>query len=336
MIKKYLFYIFIVLAVTGLVIVSLTTVSKENAIVAVVESQKTAISYQKPVSVKAIHVITGQQVTEGQLLIEVDRPDLNFDHEKLLNQRKQEESNKIGLQAEYNSRLELLNIEKAGKINRIDAEIVQLETEIELKKSVWSDLQSINSSGTKSVSPIDQDSILLQSYRTERKQVISHFASEKKRLKSELEADLEMIELNIRLIDDEIQLLDKERAQLKKYAPFTGTIGNVNAQLNEIVPSFHTIISLYEQRPSTLKAFVNSNSPFVLQPGDLVDIESSNREYNVAGKVLEVGARIVGYRDPARPENAPELYGREVFISLPEDNNFLYGEQVLVFPRIQE
>lgn len=331
MIKRNLFYVFIIIAVGILVVVSLTTVNKDNAIVAVVESQKTAISYQKPVSVKAIHVITGQQVKEGQLLLEVDRPDLNFEYEKLLNQRKQEEATLLGMKSEFNAKLELLGIEKSGKINRLDAEISQLESEITLNKALRSDLQSItNSESQKTV--IDQDSIRLGSYLAERRQVLTHYTSEKQRLRSELDVDLEMAALNIKLIDDELALLDRERLQLKKYAPFTGTIGSVNAQLDEIVPSFETIVSLYEKHPSTLKAFLNSDSGFILQPGDEVNVESSNREYSVSGQVLEVGARIVGYIDPARPENAPKLYGREIFISLPADNSFLYGEQVFVFP----
>ena len=164
MLKRNLFYVFIILAVGTLIVVSLTTVNKENAIVAVVESQKTAISYQKPVSVKAIHVIPGQHVKTGQLLLEVDRPDLNFDFEKLLNQRKQEEANLLGLKAEYQSKLELLNIEMAGKINRIDAEIAQLESEIRLKTTLQANLQSIDNSGTRNTSYLIQDSIVLASY----------------------------------------------------------------------------------------------------------------------------------------------------------------------------
>lgn len=332
MLKRNLFYVFIVMAVAGLVIVSLTSVEKDNAIVAVVESQKTAISYQKPVSVKAIHVIAGQQVKAGDLLIEVDRPDLNFDYEKLLNQKKQEEANLVGLRGQYRSDLELIDIESAGKVNRINAEIAQLETEIAIKNALRSDLESISTNANGQNSVADPDSILLESYVREKSQIEAHYSSEKRRLKAALAQDIELIELKLKLIEDEIKLLDRERSQLKKFAPFNGTIGNVNAQLNEIVPSFETIVSLYDSHPSTLKAFISSDSRFILKPGDDVRVESTNREYSIPGKVIEVGARIVGYKDPADPVAAPERYGREIFISLPPENQFLYGEQVLVFP----
>lgn len=332
MLKRNLFYIFIVMAVGGLVIVSLTTVQKDNAIVAIVESQKTAISYQKAVNVKAIHVIEGQQVKKGDLLIEVDRPDLNFDYEKLLNQKNQEEANHLALKSEYRAELELMNIESAGKINRINAEIAQLESEMQLEQALRSDLASLNNSENRQQSVTNPDSIVLNSYREEKKQIETHYASERRRLQSALQQDLEMTELKIKLIDDELELLVAEQAMLKRYAPFDGTIANVNVQLNEIVPSFETIVSLYEQHPSTLKAFLGSESRFILKPGDIVNVESSNREYSVEGRVIEVGARIVGYTEPTDPLSAPERFGREVFISLPIDNSFLYGEQVFVFP----
>ena len=51
----------------------------------------------------------------------------------------------------------------------------------------------------------------------------------------------------------------------------------------------------------------------------------------IEGTVLEIGARIVEYQNPSTPTEMM-LYGREVFISLPPDNEFLYGEQVIVYP----
>ena len=65
--------------------------------------------------------------------------------------------------------------------------------------------------------------------------------------------------------------------------------------------------------------------------GQSVRVESANRPYLTTGKVLEVGARIVAYQDPSKPLSPVQLFGKEVFIQLPEDNTFLYGEQVFVF-----
>lgn len=56
-VKNKLFYLFIFLAVVILIAFSFSSVKRSNAIIASVESQKTAISFRKPVQVRAIHKI---------------------------------------------------------------------------------------------------------------------------------------------------------------------------------------------------------------------------------------------------------------------------------------
>ena len=80
-----------------------------------------------------------------------------------------------------------------------------------------------------------------------------------------------------------------------------------------------------------LKAFANIDSHYALTTGQIVVIEAANRVYSIEGSVLEIGSRIVEYDNPSNPTGLP-LWGKEIFISLPVDNDFLYGEQVLVYP----
>ena len=335
--RSKFFYIFIVLAAISLLVVSFLSVNKREAIVAVVESQKTAISYRKPVTVKSIYVNAGQQVSKGELLLEVARPDLNFENEKLLNQKEKAIKEKDVLQSSYRSKIDLLKIEEEGKILRLDAEIEQLESKMKLNQALRNNLSALSSNGasTPDSNLMDPDSLVWQSLYDEKKQIEQLYSSDRKRLAISLRENISLTELEIELIERQIGELQIERDQLKKYAPFSGTVGNINAQLDEIVPPYQTIISLYELQPSLIKAFINVSSQYVINPGDNVLIESSTRDYNTAGKVLEIGTRIVGYQDPSRPINAPELLGKEIFIELPKENNFLYGEQVFVYPTLQ-
>ena len=57
------------------------------AIVAEVDTQKTAISFHKPVRIKSIHVTPGQHVKVGELPLEAERPDLLYDIEKVENEK---------------------------------------------------------------------------------------------------------------------------------------------------------------------------------------------------------------------------------------------------------
>ena len=60
------FYIVWFVVVVFLVILSLSYRDRAHAIVAQVESQKTAISFQKPVRIKKIYVVPGQEIKDGQ------------------------------------------------------------------------------------------------------------------------------------------------------------------------------------------------------------------------------------------------------------------------------
>ncbi|MEN8247780.1 MAG: HlyD family efflux transporter periplasmic adaptor subunit [Bacteroidota bacterium] len=335
MIKKYFFFIFIVIAAISLIIIALNTMQKEDAIIAVVESQKTAISYRKPVTIKAIHVNAGQKVKKGDLLLEVERPDLVLDYEKLVNQKAQVQNKKSNLEKASKNKVELLQIEKNGKLQRLSADIAQLEVEIKQNQALKSNFKGLDNNSSSETSTVgfnDPDSIKLVSYQSEIKQIKTLYNVDIQRVKSEAEEEAAVLDLEVQLIDNELTVLKLEESELKKMAPFDGTIGTVNGQINEIVPSFQTIVSLFEEHPTMIKAYVNMSSNFNLTPGDSVYVESSNREYKISGNIIEVGARIVSYKNPADPINVPDKFGREIFIKLPENNSFLYGEHVFVFP----
>ena len=72
---------------TGIILLAASLFYKKqsDAIVAQVEPQRLAISFQKAVKIKSIHVIPGEDVKKGDLLVEVVRPDLMYDIDKATN-----------------------------------------------------------------------------------------------------------------------------------------------------------------------------------------------------------------------------------------------------------
>ena len=329
--KSKLFYVFIFIAVTLLIIFSVSSKKRSNAIIASVESQKTAISFHKPVKVTAIHVSAGQHVNKGPLLLEVERPDLIMEQAELLNDQQLIVSERNRLLSDYKSRVNLLEIEIKGKIQRLEADINSLTAEIEIKRSLYNDM--ISESNVEREKPFarDSDDIQIQSLKDEKILMQKYFLSEKTRFKILLDEDLQSVELRISLVKQRLESLENEHASLTQFAPFSGTIGNVSAQLMELIPSFQTILSVYEERPSTIKAHLNMASGYELTVGQEITVESANREYSTRGEIIEIGARIVSYKDPSAPTTAIQLFGKEIFIKLPEDNTFLYGEQVFVY-----
>jgi HlyD family secretion protein len=334
--KSKLFYLFIIATSTVLVFFTFSSKKRSNAIIASVESQKTAISFRKPVQVKTIHVSAGQHVSKGQILLEVERPDLLLEQEKLSNEKQLEQSIKNRLVADYQSKLKLLEIEVLGKTQRLAAEINRIETEIKHNNALYSNILAMTNRDAVTTTQIEQhtDHIQLTSYKDELILLRTYHASEKKRHAVLLSEDQQASMLRAKLIARKEEALRQEQATLIQYATIDGTIGHVSAQLMELIPPYQTIISVYEQLPSTIKAYVNltTENGNVLSVGQTVSVESASRSYTSTGKVLEIGSRIVGYQDPSKPVDALPLFGKEVFIKLPENNSFLYGEQVFVYP----
>ena len=73
------------ITVVLLVFLSRKYKDSSTAILAQVEPQRYAVSFQKAVRVREIYVIPGQQVKKGDKLIKVDRPDLMLDAERKIN-----------------------------------------------------------------------------------------------------------------------------------------------------------------------------------------------------------------------------------------------------------
>lgn len=330
MLKGKIFYIFTFLVALVLIIISQSSRDRSQAIIAQVESQKTAVSFHKPVRVKNIEVISGQEIKKGQVLLEVERPDLILDKEKNFNEKQRLLSDRRKLELDYKSTLNLLMIETDQKVVRLEADMVQLKNEMEMNESLYSQISGLVDIDSSVVDNRWPELIKLNSLKEEIRLLKNHLKSERERLKILLEEDLRTVDLRLVLIDQEINELEKEEQSLVQKAPFDGTIGNVNAQLMELIPPFKTIISIYESHPTIIKAYMNDKIHYTIKVGDKVTVESFNRTYQINGEVFEIGARIVPYPKQINSPTQVALWGQEIFVKIPEQNNFLNGEKVFV------
>lgn len=328
------FYIVWFVVVVFLVILSLSYRDRAQAIVAQVESQKTAISFQKPVRIKKIYVVPGQEIKDGQLLLEIERPDLVLDMDKLINQKNAVISKQSKSIQDFNSRIQLLEIETTNKITRLEAEVEELTAQMEMNNLNYSRIAALVDVDSSDSDMTMEENILprirINSLNKEIRLLQNHFTSEKQHWKILLDKDLEIISGNLQLLDKEIEVLKEEERSLIQRSTFDGTIGNVSVQLLELIPPYKTIISIYESHPTLIKAYMNETNQYDIQVGDKVIVESTNREYRIDGEVVEIGSRFVAYPDQIRIPNQPDLWGQEIFIKISSDNRFLNGEKVFV------
>jgi len=326
-----LFIVFWILIGFVIILASMFYKKQSDAIVAQVDPQRIAISFQKPVKIKTIHVIPGQDVKKGDLLVEVVRPDLMYDIDKATNDLNTYLQEKNMFITNMNHEIRLNRLEKISEMEGIDEDIYQLKNQYDQNQGIRDALEGVDIYNDTTGSEF-QSTLLLQIEYLEKKkgQMEAIYNQKTNQLEEKKKSEIDIYNLKIEQQRKELELLENEANFLMNYAPVDGTIGDVIAQVGELIEPYTTVLSLYEINPSVIKAYMNEKNKYNLNVGDKVYVESANREYNISGTVIEIGSRIVSYPNRLLEVQDRKIWGQEIFIKIPEDNQFLNGEKVYV------
>lgn len=328
--KVNIFIVFLIIIGIVLFIASLIYKKQSDAIVAEVDPQRFAVSFQKAVKIKAIHVIPGEEVKEGELLLEVERPDLMYDIDKATNDLNSFLQQKEMFMANINSRIQLTNLEMFSEMQNLEEELVQLTTQYEQNKEIMSSLESVDilsdSTGVYQNALETRMDYLIK--KQNQQEII--YSQMIKQLQEKKENEINIFDLRIEQQLKELEHFKSEANYLKNFAPVAGTIGDVYRQMGELIPPYTTIMSIYEKNPSIIKAYMNEKNKYNIHLNDQVMVESGNRDYSIEGKVVEIGSRIVSYPSRLLIFQDFKMWGQEIFIEIPRENQFLNGEKVFV------
>lgn len=326
--KKYLFFGFWVVIGILLLILSLISKNEKNAMIARVESRVVALSFQYPVKVRAMHVVPGQRVQKGDLLFEVSSPAIDLDIE-------QRENELAGLDLEISSVEDELDRKIQLKQTEYEIELAEERSDLRILKAEASARKSSREavSGITGVAPRN-DSVTLIKIR-DLELGISALLDQKSKELSALESEknnrLAILHSQKEIVEKEALALNVMKESLTNRAANEGTVGNVFVENNELVSPYKKLLTLYEIKPTLIKAYVNEGQASILRIGDRVLIRASNREISTEGEIEEIGTRVTDYPIQINP-GAEARYGQEVFIRIPQAHEFLDGEMVLVFP----
>ena len=139
--------------------------------------------------------------------------------------------------------------------------------------------------------------------------------------------------------DSDIKLLnatidhDNETKVIYDYllAPVSGIVGDLQCKEGEHIPSFKTLMSLYEKNPKVVKGYIHETSKTILNVGEEVIITSVADPLSKAtGKVTGIGSRIIDIPQRLRKVKDFVIYGKEVLIEVSPENPFLQKEKVSI------
>ena len=303
---------------------------KTKAMVAQVENQVTVISYQKPIRIKAIYVVPGQEVKKGDKLFVAESTNLEADIYQKSSELNSLNIQETGLNSHYQLEQDILKSETSFKILAMENELNELMLEKRIQDQNSVRLRSVFE-GTVST---QVDSIKLARILFLEKEMVNQSRQMEVRMiqmTSRFTQDTSLIKGKIKIIKNDLLKLKGESADLIQYAEQTGNVGNLYVQLNELVPPYQSILSIYSLNPTVIKAFINERGIAGLNVGAKVQVESTNRTYRISGEIIEIGSRITSFPEKLNAINGINSYGQEIFVKISENNRFLNGEKVFVY-----
>ncbi len=331
MLKRNLFVLFWVIVVVVLLLFSVVFRSYETAIVAQVEPVKKAVSYQKAVRILEIYVLPGQKIKPGDKLVKVEKQDLLLEIERKKNQMEIQRIEIDAANSRIQEKLKSIEFGKTMELNKIHAEIDRANLTIENNKKLTGQFGALTGySDTISNTGRSYYEIELETLMAEKKEIIQK--AEQDRLNANASYNEEMRAMLIKELESKAELtsLMEEEKQLISFSDYNGTIGTVNVQGGELLTPYTTILSIYEDKPTVIKAVMNENHKYEVTVGQKVRVESNNRKYRIDGEITEIGSRIIEYPTRLQTYRDIPMYGRELFIKISAENKFLSGERVFV------
>ncbi|MBN1984196.1 MAG: DUF3616 domain-containing protein [Chitinivibrionales bacterium] len=287
----------------------------------IADTQELVINSENAVEVKKIHVVAGQKINSGDTLLQLNDPDLAKD----INDLTQE--------------IYKLKSDKQDIIRDLTLQIAELEAQYELNRKSMSDLKSFSKEDKSSqditgTAPIKVQiaSLKRELWRVRNDQKNKTVAPSTRYAASRQNSQVTE-ETQISFLEDELKNLNEKRKKLIVFAQINGVIGSVNYKEGEKVSPFMPIVTLHTKTPSYVKGYIHENVYTAVRMNQLVNVRSQvNSKDNVTGVVVGVGARIVEYPIQLRKIQEMLMWGREVVIKIPEENNFILGEKVLIRP----
>lgn len=326
--RKFGFYLIWLSLAVGLTLVSFYYKPTTGAMMAEVRSNVTTISYEKPIRVKNIHVVPGQEIKKGDLLVELIQSKIDLDLQQKTNDIQSIQLELEANQSEYQGKINLLNLETEGKVSRLQSELLEEKTALGIEneqKKKFSEVLNIPESGVDTVRLLK-----LKSLENEIKQLQIFQSKETIQMRARKINREQLLNSQLDILEQELKVLQNESVSLNKYADSGGVIGNVFAEKDELIPPYGKILSVYELNPTLIVAYLNEREVQKITPGTPVLVESQSRGIKIQGSIKELGSRVTKY--PETLNNGSLLrYGQEIFITIPPENDFLNGEKVLVY-----
>ena len=323
------FYVIIVAMFITLLAINNYFFKGSKSFLGVTYSNDYTISAEKIAIIKSTHVVAGQNVSPGDLLITLDSPELSLEIEQLRKSIELKESEKIEQEELLKSKVALFEAQKEIIREDINNEVMILQNQIELNRTLTDDILRERN--------IDLSSDSLTKLQLEIKSIRQKGTLEMQAIDIEIEDtkqdhvfDQTQLQSKIDLEQQELEWKLQEELRLNKYATFSGVVESVLVKPGEAVPAFTPLLSMNSAHPSSVVGYLVGKKDRDKQLGEDVIVRSlEHPEIGIPGRIIGFGS-IVPLPSILQKSSDIIAFGLEVFIEIPEENDFPVGEKIIV------
>lgn len=295
-----------------------------NNWVGLAQAKDYTLSSEKQAAVASIRVVQGQTIQTGDTLILLMSEGLAQNMEKLQNRIRTLQSEKIEKQSLVKSDIDLLNSAAAIQVKQIEQEITEAEAELKINKTLTSDLQL--TSNKQQVSPLEEKIKSLREEIALRKQELQIKIND---LKAKNASDQSVLQNQIQLLETEFTQMNRERLSLTKIATSDGVVESIYVKEGEQLDAYTRLISILPKSPSSAVGYLGTEKTFPPIGTKVQVLGYEARWKAVDAKVIGYGA-VTALPEILQKATAVKAFGKEIFIELPDENEFSTGEKLLI------
>ncbi len=292
------------------------------------ENKQNEVNLDKDVTINKIYIKTGDKIKKGQLLMHV------------INTKMSEEITQLdvaldGIKIKTNQNVAEIKADILGLEQEKNNKIAELQSKLNVAIkdfAFYRELLKNNGGKNADLSPDvhNPKAEYIKSLEEEIKTISETFDRQINHFRKMISAPQEAITLKNQW-NTKKSYLKQEMGKFNVLAPYDGVVGNINVREGENIKAFSSLVSFYESSPPIVLGYILEKYNFQLNIGDSVSIHSVyNPNKKVIGKITSKGNRIVEIPEKFRKIQDVKIYGIEIFISIPPDNQFLQKETLKI------
>lgn len=316
------------LALIGLAVISRHYGGESDRFFGISDDQEQTVRFTMPVQIESYGFVSGQEVGAGDLIVEVRQPDIDAEIQIVAERIQGLKFGNRETRASMQSEIVQQDADLQASLTELDSQIRGLRARADAARTILQGLDRDSSDGAGPAVRREIDSL------TERKHAIRRATAARiNDLSSRLAASKRPVDAQIAELEQRQRDLERQQADLRVFAQFTGRVGSVLFKVGETVPPYQPVLTLHGSRPSFIRGYIHEdvfNDVRLRQTVWVQSLSSLHADIWHEGVVESIGSRIVEFPVRLKVNPLMQAWGREVLVRLRDDHTLLLGEKVHV------